>query len=87
MARTALCTKLHPDLANQLVDIVVDAVDIVRIQDKPIDLHMVEIMHMVHRLATDTKLVRGLVMDHGSRNPNMPKSLENCYILTCNVSL
>jgi T-complex protein 1 subunit zeta len=42
---------------------------------------------MVHRLASDTKLVRGLVLDHGSRSPNMPKSLENCYILTCNVSL
>lgn len=44
-------------------------------------------MHMVHRLASDTKLVKGLVLDHGSRNPDMPKSLENCYILTCNVSL
>jgi T-complex protein 1 subunit zeta len=30
---------------------------------------------MVHRLASDTKLVKGLVLDHGSRNPNMPKSL------------
>lgn len=74
-------------MANQLVDIVVDAVNIIRISDKPIDLHMVEIMHMVHKLAGDTKLVKGLVLDHGSRNPDMPKRLENCYILTCNVSL
>lgn len=74
-------------MANQLVDIVVEAIEIIRVQDKPIDLHMVEIMHMVHRLASDTKLVRGLVLDHGARNPDMPKSLENCYILTCNVSL
>lgn len=44
-------------------------------------------MHMVHRLASDTRLVRGLVLDHGCRNPDMPKNLENCYILTCNVSL
>lgn len=87
VARTALCTKLHPDLANQLVDIVVDAVNIIRIADKPIDLHMVEIMHMVHRLASDTQLVKGLVLDHGGRHPDMPKRLENCYILTCNVSL
>ena len=42
---------------------------------------------MVHKLAGDTKLVKGLVLDHGSRNPDMPKKLENCYILTCNVSL
>lgn len=26
------------------------------------------------------------VMDHGARHPDMPKSLENCHILTCNVS-
>ena len=87
VARTALCTKLNPDLANQLVDIVVDAVNIIRIADKPIDLHMVEIMHMVHRLASDTQLVKGLVLDHGARNPDMPKRLENCCILTSNVSL
>lgn len=75
MARTALCTKLHPELANQLVDITVDAVNIIKIPDKPIDLHMVEIMHMVHRLASDTKLIKGLVLDHGTRHPDMPKRL------------
>lgn len=75
VARTALRTKLQPDLANQLVDIVVEAVDIVRIDDKPIDLHMIEIMHMVHRLSSDTRLVRGLVLDHGARNPDMPKNM------------
>jgi T-complex protein 1 subunit zeta len=42
---------------------------------------------MVHKLASDTKLVKGLVLDHGARNPNMPKRLANCYILTCNVNL
>merc|ERR1712083_894391 len=31
--------------------------------------------------------VRGLVLDHGGRHPDMPKRLENCFILTCNVSL
>ncbi len=87
VARTALCTKLHPDLANQLVDIVVDAVGIIKIPEKPLDLHMIEIMHMVHRLASDTELVRGLVLDHGARHPDMPKRLEKCHILTCNVSL
>ncbi|ODM96353.1 T-complex protein 1 subunit zeta 1 [Orchesella cincta] len=28
----------------------------------------------------------GLVLDHG-RHPDMPSRLENCFILTCNVSL
>ena len=48
---------------------------------------MVEIMEMQHKTEMDTKLIRGLVLDHGSRHPDMPKRLENCYILTCNVSL
>lgn len=48
---------------------------------------MVEIMHMQQKLNTETKLIKGLVMDHGGRHPEMPKYLENCYILTCNVSL
>ena len=87
VARTALSTKLIPALANQLVEMVVDAVLTIQKPDAPIDLHMVEIMHMVHRDATDSRLVRGLVMDHGSRHQNMPKRLENVLILTCNVSL
>ncbi len=41
VARTTLCTKLQPEMANQLVDIVVDAVNTVKIANKPIDLHMV----------------------------------------------
>merc|ERR1719401_1044911 len=28
-----------------------------------------------------------MVLDHGARHPDMPKRLENCYILTCNVSM
>lgn len=78
---------MSPDLANKLVEIVVDAVGLIRTPGQPIDLHMVEIMHMPHKLSTETKLVRGLVLDHGARNNDMPKSLKNCYILNLNVSL
>ncbi|KAJ6402665.1 hypothetical protein OIU84_014716 [Salix udensis] len=31
--------------------------------------------------------VEGLVLDHGSRHPDMKRRAENCFILTCNVSL
>ena len=48
---------------------------------------MVEIMEMQHRTEGDSRLVRGIVLDHGGRHPSMPKSLKNAYILTCNVSL
>ena len=48
---------------------------------------MVEVMKMQHRTASETQLVRGLVLDHGARHPDMPKRVENAYILTLNVSL
>lgn len=48
---------------------------------------MVEIMKMQHRTASETQLVRGLVLDHGARHPDMPKRVENAFILTLNVSL
>ena len=87
VARTSLRTKLVQSLADQLTSIVTDAVLTVRKKDEPIDLFMVETMFMKHRLAQDTQLVHGLVLDHGSRHPDMPRYLENCYVLTCNVSL
>jgi T-complex protein 1 subunit zeta len=48
---------------------------------------MIEIMKMQHRSAADTQLIRGLVLDHGARHPDMPKRVQNAYILTLNVSL
>jgi hypothetical protein len=33
-------------------------------------------MHMRHKLDQDTRLVKGLVLDHGARHPDMPKRLE-----------
>ena len=35
----------------------------------------------------DTRLIKGLVLDHGTRHPDMPKRLENCYILSTNISM
>merc|ERR1719211_186774 len=87
IAATSLGTKIHPDLAKQMTEIIVDAVQAIQLEGKPIDLHMVEMMEMQHRSETESTLIRGLVMDHGGRHPDMPKRLENCYILTCNVSL
>ncbi|POR39269.1 T-complex protein 1 subunit zeta [Tolypocladium paradoxum] len=87
VARTSLATKLNSTLATKLTPAIVDAVlAIYQAPTKP-DLHMVEIMKMQHRTAADTQLIRGLALDHGARHPDMPKRLENCYILTLNVSL
>ena len=65
----------------------VDAVLAIRRDHEPIDLYMVEIMKMMHKSDTDTTLVRGLVLDHGARHPDMPKRLDDAYVLTLNVSL
>ncbi|KAF0749295.1 hypothetical protein AaE_007082, partial [Aphanomyces astaci] len=87
VARTSLRTKLDQQLADQLTEIVTDAVLTIATPGRPVDLHMIEIMHMVHQSAADTRLIKGLVLDHGSRHPDMPSELENCFIMTCNVSL
>ncbi|KKK16389.1 t-complex protein [Aspergillus rambellii] len=87
VARTSLSTKLNNALAEKLTPDIVDAVlAIHRAPEKP-DLHMIEIMTMQHRSSSDTQLIRGLALDHGARHPDMPKRVENAFILTLNVSL
>ncbi|CAI7592177.1 hypothetical protein N7533_006804 [Penicillium manginii] len=87
VARTSLSTKLNHALAEKLTPDIVDAVlAIHRAPEKP-DLHMIEIMTMQHRTSSETRLIRGLALDHGARHPDMPKRVENAFILTLNVSL
>ena len=53
VARTSLRTKLYQDLADQLTDIVVDAVLTIRKEDEPLDLYMVSVtQHMLSALST-----------------------------------
>ena len=87
VARTSLATKLNSTLAHQLTPAIADAVLAIYHPPAKPDLHMVEIMTMQHRTAADTQLIRGLALDHGARHPDMPKRVENAYILTLNVSL
>ncbi|XP_062816553.1 T-complex protein 1 subunit zeta [Anolis carolinensis] len=87
VARTSLRTKVHAELADVLTEAVVDSVLAIRKPNEPVDLYMVEIMEMKHKSETDTTLIRGLVLDHGARHPDMKKRVEDAYILTCNVSL
>lgn len=92
VARTSVATKVTAEVADVLAPIVTDAV--LSVSDlsgaeisRSIDLHMVEIMTMQHGNATDTSLVRGLVLDHGARHPDMPRRVANAFVLTLNVSL
>lgn len=87
IARTSLRTKLYASVADKFTEMCVDALLTIRGKDQAVDLNMVEIMQMKHRLDIDSRLVRGMVLDHGSRHPDMPSELKNCYVLTCNISL
>lgn len=87
ICKTALKTKINRRLADHMAEICVDAIESIKPADKkPVDLHMIEIMEMQHRSETDTQLIKGLVLDHGARHPDMKKSVSNAFILTCNVS-
>ncbi|GJC77525.1 T-complex protein 1 subunit zeta [Colletotrichum liriopes] len=79
IAKNEALKQTHPDIVDAVLAIY-------QAPAKP-DLHMVEIMKMQHRTASDTQLIKGLALDHGARHPDMPKRVENAYILTMNVSL
>ncbi|KAL2707092.1 T-complex protein 1 subunit zeta [Kluyveromyces marxianus] len=88
VARSSLCTKVNAELTEVLSPIVTDAV--LAVQDpnnKNLDLHMIEIMQMQHLSPKDTTFVKGLILDHGGRHPDMPTRVPNAYVLILNVSL
>ena len=87
VAGTSLRTKLTEKMADQLTQICTDAVLCIAKPGEEIDLHMIERMHMTNCSAASTRLVKGLVLDHGPRHPDMPRTLENCYVCILNVSL
>lgn len=87
VAKTALRTKLSDEIANTVTEAVVSAMMCISEEDVPIDLHMIEIMSMEHKSGSESTFIDGLVMDHGARHPDMPKSMTNVHLLTCNVSM
>lgn len=87
VVRTSLRTKLSIETADKMSDAVVDAMLSIAEENKPIDLHMVEVMEMQHKKGSDSTFINGIVLDHGARHPDMPRYLENVHILTCNVSM
>jgi T-complex protein 1 subunit zeta len=48
-------------LADKMTEAVTEAVVTITEPGQPIDLHMVEVMHMTHKLGSDSRFVRGLV--------------------------
>jgi len=87
VVKTTISTKIIQKVAESLTPIIVEAVKTIAVSGEPIDLHMIEIMTMQHNSDLDSRLIKGLVLDHGGRDYNMPGKVDNAYILTCNISL
>jgi len=87
VVKTTISTKITSKVAERLTPLIVEAVKTISRPKEPIDLHMIEIMTMQHTSDLDSKLIKGLVLDHGGRDYNMPGKVDNAYILTCNISL
>ena len=74
-------------ILTQMAGAVVDAIQTIYAEDRPLDLHRVEILALERKTATDSRFVKGLVLDHGARHPDMPTLLKNVKIMICNISL
>ncbi|ELP94234.1 T-complex protein 1 subunit zeta, putative [Entamoeba invadens IP1] len=86
VVKSVIGTKMTTEFTEELATMIVDAVKVIKIENT-IDLFMVEIQTMKHKFATNTELIKGLVMDHGTRHPGMPHDIHNVFVLTCNVSM
>ncbi|KAI0982213.1 hypothetical protein GJ496_002430 [Pomphorhynchus laevis] len=85
---SSLSTKLSKKTADYFTSIIVDAIMSVRVEnEKDVDLNMIEIIDMMHQGEMESRLIKGIVLDHGARHPDMPHRAVNAYILTCNVSM
>jgi T-complex protein 1 subunit zeta len=91
IAMTSLNTKVDPDMSKTLSEALVSAIQcIYQGPDEAIDLHRIEILSIPRTSShgdEGTHFINGIVMDHGARHPDMPDVLNNCRIMTCNVSL
>lgn len=87
VAKTSIRTKINLKLADVVTSQIMEAIKLIYRPGQLIDLFMLEILQMKHKLSTETKLIRGMVFDHGARHPDMPKMVKNAYILTLNCSL
>jgi len=87
VAKTSLCTKLPIELVGKLSEIVTDSILTIKRENEKVNLFMVEQLSMMSKLASETSLVKGLVLDHGLRHPLMKRDMRNVYIFICNISL
>ena len=86
-AKTVIETKIKKNLCNKFANIAVDAILTICNEGKIMDLERIEMLQINTRTESDSKWIRGIVLDHGARHPDMPKIIHNAFILLCNVNL
>mmetsp|Transcript_49599 Transcript_49599/g.116962 ORF Transcript_49599/g.116962 Transcript_49599/m.116962 type:complete len:521 (+) Transcript_49599:39-1601(+) len=87
ISKTVLCTKIQRSILDKMAKITVEAILTLFQNEKFYDLNMIEIIKMDTQTEADSRWVRGIVLDHGARHPDMPKIVHNAFILACNVDL
>jgi len=86
-AKTVIETKIKKNLCNKFANIAVDAILTICNEGKIMDLERIEMLQINTRTESDSKWIRGIVLDHGARHPDMPKIIHNAFILLCNINL
>ena len=87
LATSVLSTKLKKNLVSKLANIVANAILTIYREGEEIDLDMIEIMSMESQIELESRFIKGIVLDHGSRHIGMPSILNDSFILLCNISL
>jgi len=77
-AKTVIETKIKKNLSEKIANIAVDAILTIYNEGNVIDLERIEMLHINSQNETDSKWVKGLVLDHGARHPDMPKKNTQC---------
>ncbi len=99
--RTKIARKLADPLTEQVVDAVrtiqrpdtpidlfmVEILQMIHKAEPDTTLVSLSTKYILNWTNTIVVQIKGLVLDHGGRHPEMPKRVENAFILTCNVSL
>lgn len=87
LANSLLSTKLKKNLASKVASIVTEAVLTIYREGEEIDLEMIEMISMESQVELESRFIKGIVLDHGSRHVGMPSILNDTFILLCNISL
>nr|UXY87507.1 T-complex protein 1, zeta SU [Cryptomonas sp.] len=87
LAKSVLSTKLKISLASKLAAIVSDAILTIHREGEEIDIEMIETISIDSQIEFESRFVKGIVLDHGSRHTGMPNLLNDSFILLCNISL